>query len=862
MWFATYDGINRYDGHNFSVYHFDRDPDFVQVAGSDPLVFVDSNNRIWAYDGGVGLYDREEDKFSLCNGVLNGPVTDMDGHPNGNLLLATGGRVVEIDPLTKGVAANAHDFSSCGKVVSLACKHGILALGTGDNHLFIYRSEDYTLVEDIDFSLPDSSQDCEISDILIINAREIWAVVSGRGLFKIDTYNRSLESYECPRNEGGRSYFAKLRANSDNEVYLLQFTGIYRFREGKYTFDPFGFNAVAKNIIKDVYFDSDGIWIGTYHSGSFYACLKEIPVRPVNLGIPPEEMLVCSIFENKDGKIWISTQDCDILIYNPDDGKVEKFRSTFFPSYVRNGVSAIVFDDEREKIYFGNNSGFTVYDQKRKRDYNINPDGSDAPWIFSMVREDSDRLWVGSLSGLYIFDMEKEELSRVPGTEDFFTYKLLRDNRGYMWIGTDKCLIRSKIVNDGKTLRCDEFTTMSGAVDVHDIMLLDTNLYVAARNGLFVLDKEGNGRHYTREDGLSSNYLNGIECDNSGKIWIGTEYGLNCLNPQTGEILRYYASDGTGVDYFTKNSHCSTSAGLLYFGGVAGLCSVDTKMGKRSICSENPRVSSVYVNDIKRETHKEMLVLKHFENTLRFEFSVPNYSSFGKSIIYFRLNGVNRDWQSASSDNTATYAELRPGRYTLEMYSTNKDSVTSPSVTSFCFTVLKPWYSSAVAIAIYIFLSLFLITVIIYYIVQHYRNKAYREIGEIRRLAKGEIDSLRLTNVLGGVYRPEDVPFLVRLLDIIESNISDASFGVERLSYEMCMSRSNLFLKVREASGESVSRIIRTVRFNKACKMLAETDASMDAIATDLGYSTGASFSAAFKKEFGMPPVEWRAKNK
>ena len=47
---------------------------------------------------------------------------------------------------------------------------------------------------------------------------------------------------------------------------------------------------------------------------------------------------------------------------------------------------------------------------------------------------------------------------------------------------------------------------------------------------------------------------------------------------------------------------------------------------------------------------------------------------------------------------------------------------------------------------------------------------------------------------------------------------------------------------------DSASHIIRIARFNKACQLLTESDMTIEEIAQETGYSSGASFSAAFKK--------------
>ena len=64
MWFATYDGVNKYDGYSFTVYqHNEEDPNSI-ANDISRIVKTDSQGRVWiGTRDGLSYYDEEKDKF-------------------------------------------------------------------------------------------------------------------------------------------------------------------------------------------------------------------------------------------------------------------------------------------------------------------------------------------------------------------------------------------------------------------------------------------------------------------------------------------------------------------------------------------------------------------------------------------------------------------------------------------------------------------------------------------------------------------------------------------------------------------------------------------------------------------------------
>ena len=93
---------------------------------------------------------------------------------------------------------------------------------------------------------------------------------------------------------------------------------------------------------------------------------------------------------------------------------------------------------------------------------------------------------------------------------------------------------------------------------------------------------------------------------------------------------------------------------------------------------------------------------------------------------------------------------------------------------------------------------------------------------------------------------------------LVEANLSNSEFGVTQICTEMGFSRIQLYRKVKALMGIGVGDYISTVRLRKAALLIRETSDSMTKIAYQVGYSTPAYFSTAFKNQFGVSPSDYR----
>ena len=78
----------------------------------------------------------------------------------------------------------------------------------------------------------------------------------------------------------------------------------------------------------------------------------------------------------------------------------------------------------------------------------------------------------------------------------------------------------------------------------------------------------------------------------------------------------------------------------------------------------------------------------------------------------------------------------------------------------------------------------------------------------------------------------------------------------------MATSRSGLFAKVKQLTGETPNNLIVQARLNAAAKLLSEGKQSVGEICYLTGFSSPSYVSKSFSAQFGFTPHEWTLMNK
>jgi AraC-like DNA-binding protein len=86
----------------------------------------------------------------------------------------------------------------------------------------------------------------------------------------------------------------------------------------------------------------------------------------------------------------------------------------------------------------------------------------------------------------------------------------------------------------------------------------------------------------------------------------------------------------------------------------------------------------------------------------------------------------------------------------------------------------------------------------------------------------------------------------------------DHPLPIPEIARRLGVGYSHLRLEFRSRTGLSPKRYLQRMRLERARRLLGSTADSIDKIAERIGFCSAFHLSAAFKKEFGLPPKHWR----
>ena len=231
--------------------------------------------------------------------------------------------------------------------------------------------------------------------------------------------------------------------------------------------------------------------------------------------------------------------------------------------------------------------------------------------------------------------------------------------------------------------------------------------------------------YFLETDGLASNMAQSVIEDESGRLWIATEYGISRYDIKSGTFENFFFSSFPLGNVYNENCACKTADGRLLFGTNHGLVVISPeKIFNRGGSLPEVTLTNLSVNGVqmrpdmkdsplkKSIVYTEEIELKHYHNSFVLEFSTFDYSEAGNTKFIYKLDNYDNKWSTPSSLNFASYKNLHPGTYKLHVRACNSAGVWSDKETVLNVVVRPPFWMTGWAFLVYL-----IFTVIALYIV-------------------------------------------------------------------------------------------------------------------------------------------------
>ena len=539
LWFATWDGINRFDGYDFQVYKARKSNEVEWASNRIDYLYVDVKGNIWciAYDGHVFRFDKRRETFDEIlsqEPESNLIITNIVTLKNGTVwLLAGNDGGIRITPATSQQKEGQKTYlsSACGEKGTriynihldskgrewLLSENGLLRIDP-DGKETSYFADTHPRKRQQEQPFFDV---LEVEGMLWFTSRQgrVWIYNTNNDIFTLKELPIQDNIIAIRQLKDGRMVFAAPKQGiliTDTQTESIHFYGAEQ-----------GFDFASSPIIS-IYVDShDEIWAGVDRSG----CVchlnpdeKQLKVEQIKVEKDPADrsIPVFSICENRDGNLWVHPVGGGLSWFDRDSGRLLPFYDEAGSSEWRfsNKLHAMMTDRQGnlwlgthskglEKVSFFDNE-FRLY-KPLACHYDTH-----ANQVRALCEDSQKRIWIGTRDGkITIFNTDMAPLGyltadgRISSSGTPFitpAYRIMEDSHGIVWIASKGGgIIRLEPQEGNKSYRPTHYT-----YDANDI-------YSLSHNSAYDICEDGKGR-----------------------LWIATfGGGINCMEPQADGSYRF-----------------------------------------------------------------------------------------------------------------------------------------------------------------------------------------------------------------------------------------------------------------------------------------------------------------------------------
>ena len=213
---------------------------------------------------------------------------------------------------------------------------------------------------------------------------------------------------------------------------------------------------------------------------------------------------------------------------------------------------------------------------------------------------------------------------------------------------------------------------------------------------------------------MPSNVIYGILEDSYGRLWISTNQGLSCFNPDSRKLRNFTIVDGLQSNQFNAGAYCRVSNGHMLFGGINGITSFRPETLIDNPYTPKPVINKLFVfnkevlpNDetgILKENIESVdsITLRSFQNSFSISFVVSNYIAGKHNTFAYKLEGYDKEWYRQSDISPVSYSNLPAGDYIFLLKAANNDGKWSKEMATLHIKVLPVWYCTWWALSVFV----------------------------------------------------------------------------------------------------------------------------------------------------------------
>jgi signal transduction histidine kinase/ligand-binding sensor domain-containing protein/ActR/RegA family two-component response regulator len=735
MWFGTGDGLNKYDGKQFTVFH-KNNRDTSSIAGNFiNVIYEDQRGDLWiGTNEGLSLYDRKNNKFINFYSDSANPQTlsDQSVHAiqedgKGNLWIGTFRNLNLLNQrtrkITRVIAKPGQKGSLSHANITAITKdtQGRMWVGTAFG-LNLYHADTRTFTSYLQKT--NLATNNAIQAIAADAHGNLWLSTQGEGIQQFNPATGLFQAFRHqPNNPKSLSHNTTytITALDNGMIGVGTESGLDLYNPVTHSFrrlanTPGIKTSLTKGSVRKIYRDNVGIlWVSVYLGGvSKYD--KNLALFNKYLNENPEGeayKIVSSFADAGRDYMWIGLDRAGIKLFN------KKTRA--FTSYVNkpgdpeslssNHVLTLLASKyQAQQMWVGTyGGGLNLFDTKTKKFRRYNKTQGEFRLsdnhVYALMEDSQNQLWIGTNNGgVNVLDLKTRKIT-VHQHDELDKYTVAANvircfyehPNGDIWIGT---------YNAGISIYHPRLQTFSQLNRANSQLSNDIVYNIHEdRNGEIWVGTLGGGLNkynpiqktfhtYTTADGLPSNTINSISEDAKGYLWLATNNGISRFDAKNSTFKNYGRENGLQNKEFYLNAGFIASTGGLYLGGINGFNVINP-----NTIPDNKNIPPVVITDFQLFNRSQgalakgdTLKLDYRQSVLTFTFAALDYTLPGQNRYAYMLEGFEEEWNEAGTLNKATYTNLNPGRYVFKVKAANNDGLWNEEGISINIIIMPPFW--------------------------------------------------------------------------------------------------------------------------------------------------------------------------
>jgi len=714
MWFATENGVSRYDGYTFE--NFTTDDGL--PANSTIRLYQDFKGRIWfaSFMGPLSYYQNDTIiPYSLNDKLLTLNVPQFYDNiyidKNENMWLA---------PYDRGLYRITSDSTIIIEDERIR-KSEIEEVNKKVLNYFIENDEIITWVK-LKYTTENYSDELiskRISSIEIPHTKDQpyyqkyqCKLGNNEYLFSQGLYLTHLKNNEVLSTRSFQNEILTLFKDKDENIWISeQFNCLLMYPKGNLDSTPIEFlhNVSVSKALQD----SEGnYWFSTTENGVYF--VPSIAFTNYNmqaLNAANNVVITMEIFENQ---MFFTTDKKGIHSVFIRDGKLQYNHNFKLEGFIRSNIYDILITED--KYLWVSDSEFLIY----------NIDGTKSTYKptshiggYKLLQRLDGSVILSHRIGFHKY--ENFQLDYKSFNDDFThrTYPILETPDSTLLLGTFAGLYKYK---NGLYSKYDS-TCVVMSSRISDIKSSGDKLWIGTFDKGLAVNSNSRCYYINKDNGLNSNRIKKIFIEDEKNVWIGTNKGLCHIFISDFTTSKYHTTSFTVWDGLPSNeiNDIIKYEDLLWLGTDNGLVSFDPGSLNKIFTPLNINLECILVNENRINIRPDSNIYKSHENNITFNYKALRFKDPGKLIYYYKLDGLDDQWLE-SRNTSVRYPDLKHGRYTFMVKAKDVDNTISKTA-EYIFTIKKHYTQTTFFLIAILFLILGVATLIFYYFFSSFKKR-------------------------------------------------------------------------------------------------------------------------------------------